>query len=290
VFGGIAAPGASGQDGSMQSGLPVDVVDLVGPDPERLVGYGSSLVIRGRGRVAKVGAGADREAFVLGLASPLEVPRLVAAGRGWAVMDEVADHGGPWSESESWCLLDDLASLHAVFAGASELHGSVIDCPLDVYFARISAYGNRAGLELPRELDEALLQPQRLLAILDDSQPTLVHGDPYRQNIRRPDRDRRVWIDWEDAVIAPAALDLAGWMLDGPWHFARAFDRGSMLTRYLSGLESISPEELEPALDAAIVLITSSQNLVELQASMGSDALEAFTRERLDALDRLSRA
>ena len=116
----------------MQSGLPVDVVDLVGHDPERLVGYGSCLVVRGQGRIAKVGAGADREAFVLGLSSPLEVPRLVAAGRGWVVMDEMDDHGDGWSESETWCLLDDLASLHASFAGASERRGSVIDCPLDV--------------------------------------------------------------------------------------------------------------------------------------------------------------
>ncbi len=67
-------------------------------------------------------------------------------------MDEMDDHGDGWSESETWCLLDDLASLHASFAGASERRGSVIDCPLDVYFARISAYGNRAGLELPRNL------------------------------------------------------------------------------------------------------------------------------------------
>jgi hypothetical protein len=274
----------------MQSGLPADVVDLVGDDPERLVGYGSCLVVRGQGRVAKVGAGADREAFVLRLSSPLEVPRLVAAGRGWVVMDDVTDHGAPWSESESWCLLDDLASLHAAFGGARELQGSVIDCALDDYFTRISAYGNRAGLELPRELDQALTQPQWLLAILDDSEPTLVHGDPYRQNIRRPDRDRRVWIDWEDSVIAPAAWDLAAWMLDGPWHYARTIDRGSMLTRYLSTFESVTRDDLEPALDAAVVLITASQNLVELQASMGNDALAALVSERLDALDRLTRA
>jgi hypothetical protein len=205
-------------------------------------------------------------------------------------MDEIADHGDTWSESETWCLLDDLASLHAAFAGVSELRGSVIDCPLDVYFARISAYGNRTGLELPPELDQALMQPQSLLAILDDSEWTLVHGDPYRQNIRRPDRDHRVWIDWEDAVVAPVAWDLAAWMLDGPWHFARSFDRDSMLTRYLSGSKSVTRSALEPALDAALVLITASQNLVELQASMGSDALAAFVSERLDALGRSFRA
>ena len=89
-------------------------------------------------------------------------------------------------------------------------------------------------------------------------------------------------------MIAPAVLDLAAWMLDGPWHFARAFDRDSMLTRYLSGSKSVTRSALEPALDAAVVLITASQNLVELQASMGSDALAAFVSERLDALGRLS--
>ena len=215
----------------MVSGLPVAVAELVGHDPERLVGYGSCQIVRGQGRVAKVGAGADREAFVLGLSSPLEVPRLVAAGPGWVVMDEIADHGGPWSESETRCLLDDLASLHAAFAGSRELRGSVIDCPLDANFARISAYGNRAGVELPPELDQALLQPEWLHAILDEGEHTLVHGDPYRQNIRRPDRHSRIWIDWEDAVVGPAAWDLAAWMLDGPWHFARAVDRDSVLTR-----------------------------------------------------------
>jgi Phosphotransferase enzyme family len=270
------------------SDLPAEVVDLVGREPEPLIGYGSCLVFRGRGRVAKVGVGAEREAFVLGLPLPLQVPRLVAAGPGWVVMDEVADRGDPWPEAETWRLLDDLAILHAAFADVDELRGSPIDCPLAVYFDRISAYGNRAGVVLPPELDQALTQPQPLLEVLEQAERTLVHGDPYRRNIRRPDRTQRVWIDWEDATIAPAGLDLAAWLLDGPWHYGRSFDRDAMLTRYLNGPNVVARPALEPALDAAVVLITSSQDIVELQATMGSAALDAFVTDRLDALNRLS--
>ena len=45
--------------------VPAPVRSLVGEAPERLAGYGSCLVLRGRGVVAKVGQGAEREAYCL---------------------------------------------------------------------------------------------------------------------------------------------------------------------------------------------------------------------------------
>ncbi len=68
--------------------IPPAVTALLGPTPRQLTGYGESVVLTGRGKVAKVGPATvvAREARILGDDAsllPLDVPALVDSGDGW---------------------------------------------------------------------------------------------------------------------------------------------------------------------------------------------------------------
>jgi hypothetical protein len=215
----------------------------------------------------------------------MQVPEVIAAGDQWVAMAEVPDNGGDWDESGIEALVDDLARLHDAFAGV-DLRGTPVDVPLRAYFARIAHYG--AGLDrLPGALREAIENPHPLLAVLDAAPSTLVHGDPYRGNVRRPTPGVRVWIDWEDALGGPAALDIAALMLEGPWFLGRSLDRDRVLRRYLAARTTEIGRAFDRELDAATLMITISQNIAELEAAQGATAVDAFTGERLAAMRRL---
>jgi hypothetical protein len=259
--------------------LPQEVLSYVGDEPEHLVGWGGGAVVRGHGVVAKVGPTAERNAFVLSLDLPVELPVLIDHGRGWVVMEDVPDHGDPWTPAELWTMVPDLAALHR--AAVAPMMGSPLDEPLAVWIERVAAFGNLA-VPMPSTLRAVLDKPGPLLEILSTSPRQLVHSDPDRRTIRRPSSGRRVWIDWDDAVFGPPALDLAAWLLEGPWYLGQRIDRDELGVAYHGDID-------ESHLDAAILLISRTQDLASL-AQKGSEALNAFVDERMECVERLGLA
>lgn len=269
---------------------PSAVESYLGPAPERLVGYGSCSVWRGNGAVAKVGAGAACEAHVLSGrvgSLPIATPALVAEGPDWVVMSEVANDPTPWSEPDLMTLLVDLAALHDHFDAIDPALAGPLPVGSRHIADRLRVYGRRERVVLPTALSAVLDDPEPLLPLLDGEPRTLVHGDPYPGNILRPDPSTRVWIDWEDAVIGPAALDLAAFFGNGPWLLRRALRRDESLDMYRSALTRHRPR-LEQALDAAVLVWTLSQNLDSLSEERGREAYDAFIAERMEALERLA--
>jgi hypothetical protein len=119
---------------------------------------------------------------------------------------------------------------------------------LPAYFTRISGYG--AGLDsLPHVVREVVQNSQPLVDVLGAAQSTLTHADRYRGNVRRPSAAVRVLIDWEDAVRAPAAFDVAALMLEGPWFLGRSLDRDRFVRRYLLARNTDSERDFERELD-----------------------------------------
>ena len=259
------------------SSVPTEVLEHLGPVPERIDGCGGSAVLRGRGRVAKVGPSASRNAAVLSLDLPLRRPQLLDHGPDWVVMEDVPDHEAPWTPAELMTLLPDLATLHAVTV--DPLIGSPLDEPLLAWSRRVRAFGN-LSVPLPKPLRSVLEDPTPLLQVLTAGPRVLLHTDPYRANIRRPSPGERVWIDWDDAVLGPPALDVAAWLLEGPWFLGRTIDREEARAAYGEKVDDIQ-------LDAAVLLITLTQDLVSLTESKGPAVVGAFIDERMECLARL---
>jgi hypothetical protein len=182
-------------------------------------------------------------------------------------------------------LLDDLAALHSRFQGA--ITAGPLRVGARALIARHASFGAWRRVELPGALAEILDNPEPLVAILDSQPSTLVHGDAYPANVIRGAGPRRVWIDWEDALIGSAAIDLAAFYGSGPWFLGRSLDRERCLARYSDSLR-VPNFELDRSFDAAVVLWTVSQDLGALKKERGRHALEAFVQERVDALDRLA--
>lgn len=274
--------------------LPPEVTALVGETPRRLVGYGAATAFAGQGMVAKVGPPAvlAREARILGGEMgclPLEVPERIAAGPGWLVMREVPNHGGAWDEPGFAALLGDLARLHDTFESSPALAGGWLRDPAGADLAATLAEGgDQTGIELPDALAQVRANPEPVARLIARSGPlTLVHGDPTPANVLRLG-GRRVWIDWEWASAAPAAVDLACWLGEGPWQFARRLDRDASLTTYLAARERpVDRPAFERALDAALVLFLFANNLPSLARAAGREALQAMIVERVEALARI---
>lgn len=274
--------------------LPPEVAALVGESPRRLVGYGAAAALGGRGMVAKVGPAAivAREARILGGelgGLPLAVPELIAAGPGWLVMREVSDHGGAWDQPGFAALLGDLARLHDSFESSPALAGGWLRDPAGADLAAtIAEGGDQPGIELPDALARVRADAGPVAQLLASSGPlTLVHGDPTPGNVLRPG-ERRVWIDWEWASAAPAAVDLACWLGEGPWQFARRLDRDAALATYLAARRrAIDRPMFERALDASLVLFVFANNLPSLARKAGREAMQARIAQSLDALERL---
>lgn len=279
--------------------IPREVADLLGPAPRRLVGYGASAVLAGRGRVAKVGPVhvAARETHVLGELRgrvPLALPPLVGSGAGWLVMEEVGDIAAPWDERQFARLLGALAGLHDAFEDSSALGGGWLRDPAGADLeATLVEGGDRPGVELPEPLARAFEDPGPVARVLARARPlTLVHGDPTPANVRRPGTgEDRVWIDWEWASAASPAVDLACWLTEGPWEFGRRLDRELCLASYLGARRRpVDRAELERALDAALVLFFFANNLPSLGRHAGGAALDALVAEGSEALERLGLA
>lgn len=286
-------------DPMSRAAIPREVAELLGPAHRRLTGYGESAVLAGGGRVAKIGPAhvVAREARILGEGvgpMPLERPTLVASGLGWLVMEEVADVDVPWDERQFIGLLADLAALHEAFEGSRALAGGWLRDPAGADLeATLAEGGDRSGVELPDPLARILEDPAPVARILTGSPPlTLVHGDPTPANVRRPGAfENRVWIDWEWAGAAPAAVDLACWLSEWPWAFGRRFDRELCVSTYLGARRRrVDRAALERALDASVVLFFFANNLPSLARCSGSAALEALIADGSKALQRLGLA
>lgn len=275
-------------------GVPAEVAEWLGRRPTKVSGGGSCRVMRGGGLVAKVGPGARGEAFVLNELAPripLVLPAVMASGPDWIVMTDIPDLAGRWWDEEELLLLTtDLAQLHDAMLEDENLRTGPLAYPLRDYFAHMARHGSSDGV-LPRTIVDALAEPEPLIALLESQQQTLVHGDPYPSNIRCPFPGQRVWIDWEDAVYGPPAIDLAIWLGEGHWSLDRPLDRDRCLAAYQSArARPADRAELERSLDAASLLITPSQNAAALHRQRGDLALRAFVAERMEALERLGLA
>lgn len=222
---------------------------------------------------------------------PLVLPAVMSSGPDWIVMRDIPDIGGrSWDAEQLMMLVSDLARLHDALLDDEHARTGPVAHSLHDYFGRMAHHGGTDGV-LPRAVAEALAEPEPLIALLEGQQHTLVHGDPYPSNIRCPLPGRRVWIDWEDAVFGPPAIDLAVWLGEGHWSLDTPLDRDRCLARYRSARDRpVDPADLERSLDAAIVLITPSQNAAALQRERGAPALHRFVNERMEALERLGYA
>lgn len=257
--------------------------------PQRLSGYGSCAVYNGNGLIAKVGPGATREYHVLSGAAgqlPLHTPRVRDHGSDWVIMDEIPD-----ISSRHWCLdelldlLIDLAVLHDAFYDRPQEPGNPLSTSLSDHIERLSRHDPGESALLPPALRRTVEDPSVLLSILADSPTTLIHGDPYPSNIRQPRTGVRFWIDWEDAILGPPALDVAAWFLEGPWSLGRPINREMAILTYLAARTvPVDTEAFRRQLDAATILLTPTQNLTELAEL---DALPGFIAERNAALLRL---
>ncbi|MGH8975417.1 MAG: phosphotransferase family protein, partial [Acidimicrobiia bacterium] len=108
---------------------------------------------------------------------------------------------------------------------------------------------------LPPLLAGLLGAPAPLLEVLGREPVTLLHGDPWPANIRRPGAGSRVWLDWEQASTGPAAADLATWLDQTPWSLRREIDAGEHLAGYLAARHRpVDPVAFGRAVDAASVV------------------------------------
>lgn len=215
--------------------------------------------------------------MVLALDLPVRRPKLVDHGADWVVMEDVPDHEAPWTPTELMTILADLSALHA--APVDALMGSPLDESLTAWSRCVRTYGN-VSVPLPQSLRTVLENPTPLLDVLAAGPRVLLHTDLYRANIRRPSPGERVWIDWDDALLGPPALDVAAWLLDGPWFFGRTLDRDNVCAAYGQEID-------DNQLDAAVVLITLTQDLVSLGEERGQAVADAFVDDRMDCLARL---
>jgi hypothetical protein len=237
--------------------LPGGVTALLGASIVEHTGAGACRVVSGGGLVAKVGPPEviAREAAVLRTPLPLPVPSLVDCGPDWLVTAAEADHVGPWTAEDRSGALGDLARLHDAFDEA------VPDGLVPVLRKPFSAAGvdrllepvRRRGLPVTGRLAPLLDDPALLVEAASASPATLLHGDPWPANVLRPAPRRRVWIDWEQASVGPAAADVATWLDQTAWYTGEPA-AGDVDTYLAARADLVDRRAFDLALDAATVL------------------------------------
>jgi len=193
--------------------VPLHILDRLGPMPDEVAGAGACRVLRGNALVVKMGPVSVIEAeaalLELGPSLPLSVPALLDRGPGWLLLEDVADSPRPWSDDDLAGALHDLAALHDTFTESPVLAHEWLRHPFGPDLDGLLALGRQDARSLPPPLRTLLDDPAPLLAILAQEPSTVLHGDPWPANVRRPQPGRRVWLDWEQASVGPAAADLA---------------------------------------------------------------------------------
>jgi len=271
--------------------LPLDVLDRLGPRPEEVPSAGACQVLRGRGLVAKIGPVAVIEAEVALLelreSLPLAVPALLERGSGWLLLEDVRDLGGPWSDDDLAGSLADLAALHDAFVDSPALDHAWLRHPFGPDLDGLLALAREGPGGLPDPLGDLLHDPSPLLEILARQPATILHGDPWPANVRRPAPGRRVWLDWEQASVGPAAADVATWLDQTPWHLEHAIDVDWHLDRYLAARRPpVAVADFHAAVDAASLLWFFAFDLPNL-GEADSRLAQRMVRQRLEATARL---
>lgn len=270
--------------------LPPDVVDLVGPDAAERTGEGASRVFAGNGLVAKVGPPAliARERWVLEQPHlPVEVAEVVAAGDGWLVTVDVPDAGAPWGDDDLHAALAGLAALHDAFEDGLPPDASERLRRPVAEVGALLAGARRARFPLPPILGHLLTDPGPLVDVLDREPPTLTHGDPWPANLRRPAAGRLVWIDWEQASVAPAAGDVATWLDQTPWHLGRPIDTSGHVDAYLAARRrGVDRAHFARAVDAAGVLWFFAFDVPRIAAGAPPELAAAIVGARAAAAER----
>ena len=207
--GDVAVVGRAGLAGGYASG-GVERVDLT------VDGLARSVVVKPAGAVEV--AALRAVAVVPGLDAPV-----LATGAGWAVLpfhDGPALAGGPAVPGEVPAML---ARVHAHWLGKRPRAVPVADGAWwRALCARVRpavvGAGTRSGDAVFTEVAAALAawaDDPRALAAAAVLPRTLVHGDPHRGNILL-DPAGAALIDWGNALVAPAAFDLAVLRAEGP--------------------------------------------------------------------------
>lgn len=288
----------------------------LGDSPEELPDTADSRVLRGNGHVAKLAPAelVEREYRVLEIAEkhfPMRVPRLVNHGIFWVVMSEIPTTERPWADEELLAALSQLARLHESFLGSALLEEPWLRDPLDRDLEVLLAEARTLREYLRPELTNVLQNLSEIVDYLRTQPKTLLHGDPFPDNILRladdvdPDsvatrpasedargqdpqtiEDYLVWIDWCHASIGPPAADLASWLDQTPFALGRPIDRLTHINTYLEAWEN--PPEREPflkALDAARVLWFFAYDLPQLPlvATSDPDVVDKLNEEALRA-------
>jgi hypothetical protein len=271
--------------------VPLHILDVLGPAPEDVSGAGACRVLRGEGRVAKMGPVAVIEAeaalLEIGASLPLRVPQLFDRGPGWLLIEDIGDTKETWSDADLAGALTDLAALHDMFVDSEMLSHVWLRHPFGPDLDGLLALGREDARILPRPLRSLLEDPSPLLTILAQEPNTVLHGDPWPANVRRPDPDQRVWLDWEQASVGPAAADVATWLDQTPWHVGHAIDDEWHLRRYLSARTTpVDETRFRAAVDAASLLWFFAFDLPNL-GDADSRLAQRMVRQRMEATARL---
>jgi hypothetical protein len=270
-------------------GVPPETLARLGDSPRELSRFGSSRVLAGGNLVLKVGPSdrATREAFVLGevgLSSWLGVPSLIDAGEGWLLLRaiDVAEPNDParWHAEA----LADLARLHEAFAGPRALNDGRLRDITGRELPALAAECRKlaARLNLPEPLRVLATDLAPLLGELRE-QDTLLHGDAWKGNVLSTKSGARYWIDWEEAGVGHAALDLANWLYGSPWVPAASDPAGDLATYLTSRETPIDPTGFRRAVDAAVVLLFLLLDLPGLADCPEQDRNELVERRALTA-------
>lgn len=276
-------------------GLPPHVLDRLGPDPLDVSGEDACTVLSGGGMVAKAGPAAllARERLVLEELAPrvpVALPPLVEGGNGWILLEAVGDAATRWTRDDVEACLADLGTFHGAFVGDDVLDDPRLRRPLgDELDSALGAARDMADLDslLPGATALAA-DPTPLLDRLAGQPDTLLHGDPWPGNVRRPAVGRRVWVDWSGTARGPAALDVATWVDMTPWavdDLAPSEEQVGVYAR-TTGIER--PDDFARAVDAATVLWFLLVDAARLEGVRHDPQLvERLLAPRRAAMDRL---
>lgn len=210
--------------------------------------------VTGRGRVlAAVG---QREYGVYRKIAPLLpvlVPGFIAGDEddGWIVLEAVSGVRPPteWTTDDYREAILNIASMHEHFWGTGEALTAFpwlarpLDADLDATISSVREVVRR--LTMNKEQSPALADERSLnlfvrlsrlvfavVLPLQEEEQTLVHGDYWPGNIARPIDGRQMVFDWQRAGIAPAILDLVGFVQSTRMSLQPAMPADDMIRLY----------------------------------------------------------